>query len=113
MIWKGDRSGSSKASEHEMRQAASDLSRKIFGGPVTDDSPVTRRITRPGPRYHRAVAPVVGLRNFGRTNRFSDGRFDAEGALVCRWTKELATGFGDRYKAADYVPVLSDGACRR
>lgn len=110
VIWKGDRTGSSKASEHEMRQAASDLSRKMFGGPVTDDSPVTRRITRPGPRYHRAVAPVVGLRNFGRTNRFSDGRFDAEGALVCRWTKELATGFGDRYKAADYVPVLSNGA---
>lgn len=110
VIWKGDRTGSSKATEHELRQAASDLSRKMFGGPVTDDSPVTRRIRRPGPRYHRAVAPVVGLRNFGRTNRFSDGRFDAEGALVCRWTKELATGFGDRYKAADYVPALSNSA---
>lgn len=110
VIWKGDRTGISKASEYEMRQAASDLSRKMFGGPITDDAPVTRRVARPGPRYHRAVAPVVGLRNFGRTNRFSDGRFDAEGALVCRWTKELATGFGDRYKAADYLPVLSNGA---
>ena len=110
VIWKGNRTGSSKATEHEMRQAAGDLSRKMFGGPITDDAPVTRRVARPGPRYHRAVAPVVGLRNFGRTNRFSDGRFDAEGALVCRWTRELATGFGDRYKASDYLPGLANGA---
>ncbi len=109
-IWIGDRIGKSKASEYEMRQTAGDLSRKRFSGPVTDDAPVTRRVARPGPRYHRAVAPVVGLRNFGRTNRFSDGRFDAEGALVCRWTKELATGFGDRYRAADFMPALSNAA---
>jgi len=110
VIWKGDRTGTSKASEYEMRQAAGDLSREKFGGPVTDDAPVTRRVRRPGPRYHRAVPPVVGLRNFGRTNRFSDGRFSEDGMLLCRWTKELATGLGDRYKAADYLPALSNGA---
>ncbi|NBE29635.1 hypothetical protein GVY41_01300 [Frigidibacter albus] len=109
VIWKGTRTGRSTASEYEMRQTASDLSRKMFGGPISNDAPVTRRVARPGPRYHRAVAPVVGLRNFGRTNRFSDGRFD-DGALVCRWTMELVTGFGERYKAADYLPLLQASA---
>lgn len=109
VIWKGDRTGRSKASQYEMRQAAGDLSRKEFARPVSD-APVTRRVERPGPRYHRAVPPVVGLRNFGRTNRFSDGRFSEEGLLLCRWTKELATDLGDRYRAADYLPALSNGA---
>lgn len=108
VIWQGDRIGTAKGSTMEMRQAASDLARK---GPVTtagDDAPVTRKVRRPGPRYHRAVPPVVGLRNFGRTNRFSDGRFSEDDLLVCRWSKELATRFGERYRARDYVPLLSN-----
>lgn len=109
-IWEGDRTGSSRASMHELREAAGILSRRTLAKPVTDDAPVTRRVARPGPRYHRAVPPVVGLRNFGRTNRFSDGRFNDEGLLVCRWTRELATQVERRYLASDYVPELANPA---
>ena len=110
VIWKGDRTGSSKASMHELREAAGILSRRAVAEPVTDDAPVTRRVARPGPRYHRAVPPVVGLRNFGRTNRFSDGRFNDDGLLICRWTKEMATKVGVLFLASDYVPDLANAA---
>ena len=67
------------------------------GGPVP---PRTRRIARPGPRYHLPVAPVIGLRNFGRSNRFlGDGRFSEDGTLLCRWTEELAAEIGDDFRA--------------
>lgn len=82
--------------------------RKYLDPDLRSARPLTRRVQRPGPRYHRPLPPVIGLRNFGRPNRFNhDGRFDDEGRLTCRWTHELATGFGDIYEAADYLPPLS------
>ena len=70
--------------------------------------PRTRRIARPGPRYHLPVAPVIGLRDFGRSNRFlCDGRFSDDDTLLCRWSDDLASGMGDDFRAAPLVPFLS------
>lgn len=109
VIWTGGKVGATTASLSAFRQTASDAVLK--NRPAVDDRPQVRRIRRPGPRYHRAVPPVIGLRNFGRPNRFhEDGRFDDDGRLLCRWTTELATGFGDIYEAARYLPPIRNDA---
>jgi hypothetical protein len=112
VIWTGNKVGRTGATLSELRQTASDaVLKKIVGAGGGDDRPQVRRIRRPGPRYHRAVPPVLGLRNFGRPNRFhEDGRFDDAGRLLCRWTSELATGFGDIYEADRYLPRIGNAA---
>jgi hypothetical protein len=112
IIWNGRKRGSTKATLLQMRQTAADKALKAAAGSLAaDDRPQVRRIRRPGPRYHRAVPPVVGLRNYGRSHRFNDdGRFDDSGRLLCRWTSELATGFGEVFETELYLPRLQNAA---
>ncbi|WP_298838171.1 hypothetical protein [uncultured Roseobacter sp.] len=111
MIWSGRGRGGTKNSRDQMRRTAEDQILRKSKAERFDDRPATKTIRRPGPRYHRATAPVVGLRNYGRSQRFlGDGRFEEDGTLVCRWTEELATGFEDIIQASDYVPALSHDA---
>lgn len=112
IVWNGRKRGGTKASLLELRQTAAEKVRLALDGEgAPDDRPQVRRIRRPGPRYHRAVPPVIGLRNYGRSNRFNeDGRFDDAGRLLCRWTSELATGFGGVHDTATYLPALGNAA---
>ena len=107
-IWTGQRNTTHRPSLDEMRQTADEIRLKGSGSkPVPGEE--TRRIRRAGPRYHRATPPVIGLRNFGKANRFhGDGRFSEEGKLLCRWTGELAFGFGEFYRGNDFVPRLNN-----
>lgn len=114
VIWAGNKMGGTGATLSRLRQTVSNVLQKTHGSGGAgggDDRPQVRRIRRPGPRYHRAVPPVVGLRNFGRPNRFhEDGRFDDAGLLLCRWTSELATGFGRHYEAGTYLPPIGNAS---
>jgi hypothetical protein len=113
VIWSGRRNTRHKPSMDEMRETAGDMIRKGFGPPLAEGEEV-RRIRRPGPRYHRATPPVIGLRNFGKANRFhGDGRFSEDDKLLCRWTGELAYGFGEFYRGNDFVPRLNNKAIPR
>ncbi len=113
VIWTGRRNTRHNPSMDEMRETAHDLIRKEFGSQLAEGEEV-RRIRRPGPRYHRATPPVIGLRNFGKANRFNgDGRFSEDGKLLCRWSGELAYGFGEFYRGSDFVPRLNNKAIPR
>ncbi len=106
VMWDGNRTGGRRWSELELRQSANDFYIADRSKFIPRGAEV-RTVKRPGPRYHRAVTPVIGLRNFGRSNRFlRDGRFSPDGRLTCRWVRELATSFGQYYNAADYLPII-------
>lgn len=113
VIWHGRRNRQHKHSLEEMRQTASDLTykgRQEFRAQLTEGDEI-RRIRRPGPRYYRATPPVIGLRNFGKANRFhGDGRFAEDGKLLCRWSGELAAGFTEFYRSDNFVPPLDSQA---
>lgn len=104
-IWTGNsRSTDLRADLDKTRQTAQDLALKKLRS-ATESGPVTRRVARPGPRYHRAGPPVIGLRNFGKPNRFhGDGRFDEQGRLLCRWTQEIDNRMGSVLTASSYLP---------
>jgi hypothetical protein len=106
IIWNGSSRGKQKATDAEMRSLATEVMDRTLNADILD-SPVIKRINRPGPRYHRQTAPVIGLRDYGKPNRFlEDGRFHDDGKLVCRWTEELGCGFGDAYQTKDFVPEI-------
>ncbi|WP_298922290.1 hypothetical protein [uncultured Roseobacter sp.] len=106
VIWNGRKRGKHKSDKDSLRRRAEDIKYGRKGSRI-DDAPKTRRLKRPGPRYHRATSPVVGLRNYGRSQRFlADGRFHDEGKLICRWSDEMATKYGEGYQASTYVPLL-------
>lgn len=106
VMWLGTKSGSKKADLNELRRTAKLETDKRFRTQPDDEGPTVRRIRRPAPRYHRAVPPVVGLRDFGRSNRFDDWRFTEDRRLRCHWARELPIAFGRRFEARDYVPAL-------
>ncbi len=114
VIWNGRNRGNYTATRNEVRSAALEA---VYGKVGTTgsssrlDAPITKRVQRPGPRYHRQTSPVIGLRDYGRSNRFlGDGRFDEDRNLICRWTDELGTELGSTYRAGNYVPKLSNAA---
>ncbi|WP_377189711.1 hypothetical protein [Ruegeria meonggei] len=106
VMWLGARPGRTDAGRFKLRQSAKRAKDKRFGVDDGREGPVTRRIQRPAPRYHRATAPILGLRNFKRSNRFNDGRFSSDGKLECLWARELQVAYGRRFVARDYLPDL-------
>jgi hypothetical protein len=113
VVWSGRRNTAHKPSLDEMRETAEDLIRKKYGSPPAEGAE-TRRIQRPGPRYHRGTPPVIGLRDFGKADRFhGDGRFSEDGKLLCRWSGELAYAIGELYRGNDFVPRLNNAAIPR
>jgi hypothetical protein len=111
-IWEGSRRGSTVYKTDDVRASVRD---KVYDAYARKDRPkeepagIVKRVQRPGPRYHRAAAPVLGLRNYGRNPRFNgDGLHTEDGTLGCRWAKELAVQFGVIYNAADYLPQLTN-----
>lgn len=113
VIWSGRRNTLHKPSMDELRETAGDMNRKEISPRLAQGEQV-RRIRRPGPRYFRATPPVIGIRNLGKANRFhGDGRFSDDGNLLCRWTGELAYGFGEFYRGNDFVPRLNNKAIPR
>lgn len=110
VIWSGRRNTQHNPSLDEMRETAGDMIRKASGPQLAEGEEI-RRINRPGPRYYRSTPPVIGLRNYGKAHRFhGDGRFSEDGKLLCRWTGELAYGFGDFYRGNNFVPRLNNAA---
>lgn len=106
VIWDGRKRGRSTAGMEDLRRRAEDIKYKRRPT-ILEDAPERRRVSRPGPRYHRPTSPVIGLRNYGRPHRFlDDGRFDEENKLICRWSTELAVKYGEGYQATTYVPLL-------
>ncbi|MCK8462471.1 hypothetical protein MUY35_01240 [Aliiroseovarius sp. S1339] len=112
LIWNGRKRGGLVASKDELRDAAasySDDTKKTIR--ATSDAPVFRTVRRPGPRYHMARPPVVGLRNYGKSNRFlGDGLFSEDGYLHCRWTREIRRKFAIWFPLERYVPELTHEA---
>jgi len=112
VMWQGRRRGATRFVEAEMKTRVHDTVTQAFKAadmPPPDPGGRERRISRPGPRYHRAAPPVIGLRNYGRHPRFNgDGLHTDDGTLACRWTAELAEAFGSFYRAADYVGQISN-----
>ncbi|SIO33744.1 hypothetical protein SAMN05444722_1516 [Rhodovulum sp. ES.010] len=108
VIWTGAGRGTAhKASVDELRETIQEVVLREKGR-VLPAGPQIRTVVRPGPRYHRATPPVIGLRDYGKPNRFlGDGRFDEDGRLICRWSNEIANTLGERLNAFDYVPEIS------
>ncbi|WP_298970548.1 hypothetical protein [uncultured Roseobacter sp.] len=106
VIWNGRKRGKTSSDQEDLRRRAEDIKYKRKGS-ILDDAPERRRVKRPGPRYHRPTSPVIGLRNYGRAQRFlGDGRFTKDNKLICRWSTELKEKYGEGYQASTYVPVL-------
>lgn len=114
VVWNGRVRGNYNATQAEVRRVANEIIYKKFEPANVEsllEKPVIKRVRRPGPRYHRPTPPVIGLRDYGKSNRFlGDGRFDEDGNLICRWTEELGTDFGPTYRAGHYVPSLNNAA---
>lgn len=106
VMWLETRTGRTDAGPLGLRQTAKKRQSKRFGIDDDREGQVTRRIRRPGPRYHRAVPPVLGLRNFKRSNRYDDSRFSPDGKLECLWARELSPGYDSGYVASDFLPNL-------
>lgn len=110
VIWNGRKRGGSSSSMELLRRRAEDIKYKRKSA-ARDDGPKRRTIKRPGPRYHRATSPVIGLRNYGRPQRFlGDGRFNDDNKLLCRWSTELSVKLGEGYQASTYVPTFNNPA---
>ncbi len=113
VLWQDNRAGRTKNTIQSQRQRAAEETDRKFRDPGAPrgEEVVTRRISRPGPRYHRATAPVIGLRNYGRSPRFrEDGRFSDDGTLICRWTGEIAEDIAGQYRSLDFLPRLANAA---
>lgn len=109
VIWTGTGRGTAqKVSVDALRETIQNVVRREKGR-LVPPGPQIRAVVRPGPRYHRATPPVVGLRDYGKPNRFlGDGRFDEDGRLLCRWSNEIANRLGERLNASDYVPEIAN-----
>ncbi|WP_187429772.1 hypothetical protein ROLI_015710 [Roseobacter fucihabitans] len=111
VIWNGRVRGKTMSTRDALRRKSEDIKYRIKPGEVVEDGPETRKVRRPGPRYHRPTSPVIGLRNYGRAQRFlGDGRFNDENKLVCRWSDEMTVQYGEGYEAKTYVPPLVNSA---
>ncbi|SEW12141.1 hypothetical protein SAMN05444851_1546 [Aliiroseovarius sediminilitoris] len=52
--------------------------------------PKVRSVRRPGPRYFRALEPVVAIRDAKRSRRHQeDGVASPDGTLTCRWPSQI------------------------
>ena len=112
LMWQGNRRGGSQFVAAEMKTRVHDTVAQKFrlsDMPPSDPDGTVRRVRRPGPRYHRAAPPVIGLRNYGRHPRFNgDGLYTDDGTLACRWAAELSVAFGRFYQASDYVRQITN-----
>jgi hypothetical protein len=110
VMWQGAHRGKTVYQAEPMKTRVQDTIAKAYGR--ADASPPKgdfQPVSRPGPRFFRAAAPVLGLRNYGRNPRFNgDGLHNEDGTLTCRWASELAITFGDLYQAADYLRELTN-----
>ena len=112
VMWQGRTRGTAKFLEATMRARVQETVTSSFNFanmPPSDPGGTRRRVLRPGPRFHRATAPVVGLRNYGRHPRFlGDHLHSEDGLLKCRWAAEIHIDYGDFYRASDYVRPLQN-----
>ncbi|MEP2642407.1 hypothetical protein [Roseobacter sp.] len=112
VMWQGQSRGTVKFVDAQMKsrvhKSVNDLYR-IKDVPPAEPAGEVRRIRRPGPRFHRATPPVLGLRNYGRHPRFNDdGLHTEDGTLACRWASELAVAFGTLLRAEDYLRDITN-----
>ena len=111
LMWHKGTRGKTVYSVDAMRSRVSELVDKKFSFKAESLAATgnVRQVKRPGPRYYRATAPVIGLRNFGRHPRFNgDCLHRDDETLWCRWASELVVGFGDIFDASDYLGRLSN-----
>ena len=79
-------------------------------GPLPADSQV-REVTRPAPRWHLPLDPVVAVSGAVRSLGFgSDGRGSPDGLLHCRWPSQVATELHGVLAGSDILPSLGSGA---
>ncbi|MEZ5833849.1 MAG: hypothetical protein R3D05_21985 [Dongiaceae bacterium] len=71
----------------------------------------SRLVQRSAPRYYRPLEPIVAVRNAVRSFRHrGDGRFSADGTMLCRWPTQVGTRIDGVIDAARLLPPLPAGA---
>jgi len=64
---------------------------------------------RPAPRFQQPIEPLVAVRGPKRSLiAHGDGRFSADGKLLCRWPSQVAEGSGD-VDGTQLIPGLGEG----
>ena len=104
----GARSNLMAKSTSEHRAEIGDWTDKKVGARTTQQS---RLVQRSAPRYFRPLEPIVAVRNAMRSFRHrGDGRFSADGTMVCRWPTQVGTRIDGVVDAARLLPALPAGA---
>lgn len=72
--------------------------------------PAFTTVTRPLPRFHLAVDPVLTIRGLNRSLRHGyDGRFEADERLECRVSGQWTRGFGALISGSQLVAEITHG----
>lgn len=71
----------------------------------------SRTVPKPGPRYHRPVAPTLAVRGCRPSLRYlGDGMYSDDGCLKVRYPSQVRDRIRDVLSGAELVPSLGSGA---
>jgi len=79
--------------------------------PVTEPKIEVREVTRPAPRYHFPLEPLLAIRSGKRSLRYvGGGRFSHDAKLACLWPSQISTTAPGVIDGRDYVSMLGNGS---